>query len=158
MTNYQSLDLESKVWIYTAERDFTTQDIEIINSKATTFIADWESHGKSVKGLIEIRYNRFIFIFADDQGDKLCGRATDSSVRFIKELEQEIGLSLMDRMLLAYKDGEIITTTSLVGFQQLINDGTITETTKVFNCILTKKSDLHSWEVSAQDSWHKKLF
>ena len=158
MTNYQSLDLESKVWIYTAERDFTTQDIEIINSKATTFIADWESHGKSVKGLIEIRYNRFIFIFADDQGDKLCGRATDSSVRFIKELEQEIGLSLMDRMLLAYKDGEIITTTSLGGFQQLINDGTITETTKVFNCILTKKSDLHSWEVSAQDSWHKKLF
>ena len=158
MTNYQDLNQESKVWIYTAERNFTTREIEIINSKATTFIADWASHGKSIKGLIEIRYNRVIFIFADDQGDTLCGRATDNSVRFIKELEHEIGLSLIDRMLLAYKDDETIKTTSLGAFRQLINDGSITQTTKVFNCILTKKSDLHSWEVSAQDSWHKQLF
>ena len=158
MTNYQDLDQESKVWIYTAERDFTTQEIVRINSKAEVFITDWESHGKAVKGLIEIRYNRFIFIYADDHGDSLCGRATDSSVRFVKELEKEMGLSLMDRMLLSYKEGETIVTTSLANFQQLINEGSIIQTTTVFNCMLSKKSDLDTWEIAAHKSWHKQLF
>ncbi len=158
MTNYQDLDQESKVWIYTAERDFTTQEIERINSKAEVFIADWESHGKAVKGLIEIRYNRFIFIYADDHGDSLCGRATDSSVRFVKGLEKEMGLSLMDRMLLSYKEGETVITTSLANFQQLINEGSIMQTTTVFNCMLSKKSDLDAWEIAAHKSWHKQLF
>ena len=158
MTNYNNLAAESKVWIYTAERDFTSDEVNTINTKAEAFISEWESHGKSVKGLIEIRYNRFIFIYADDRGDTLCGRATDSSVRFVKGLEQEIGLSLMDRMLLSYKDGETVVTTSLVDFQQLINEGTIIQTTTVFNCMLTKKSDLETWEVAAHKSWHKQLF
>ncbi|MBL4652513.1 MAG: ABC transporter ATPase [Flavobacteriales bacterium] len=157
MTNFNDLSSQSKTWIYTSEREFTSQEIELINNKAKDFIADWESHGKSVKGLIEIRYNRFIFIYADDQSDTLCGRATDSSVRFIQELEQELNISLMDRMLIAYKEENQITTTSLPDFQNLITEQKITENTTVFNCILTQKSELENWEVPAKNSWHKQL-
>ena len=158
MTDFQHLSPQTNVWIYTSERGFTQQEIKVINNKAEAFIAEWESHGKSVKGLIEIRYNRFIFIYADDEGDTLCGRATDSSVRFVKELEQELKISLMDRMLLAYKYANQIITTSLPDFQELINDKKLTENSTVFNCILTKKMELDNWEVPAKNSWHKQLF
>jgi hypothetical protein len=158
MTNYNDLAPASKVWIYTSEREFTNKDLAAINAKATSFITEWESHGKSVKGLIEIRNNRFIFIYADDEGDAMCGRAMDSSIQLIKELEQDLGITLMDRMLLAYKDAETISTTSLPDFEHMIKQGKVTEDTTVFNCILTQKSDLNNWEVAAKDSWHKQLF
>ena len=64
----------------------------------------------------------------------------------------------MDRMLLSYKEGETVVTTSLANFQQLINEGSIMQTTTVFNCMLSKKSDLDAWEIAAHKSWHKQLF
>lgn len=158
MTPLHLLSDNSKVWIYTAERNFTESESQFIVQKSNDFIAQWESHGSAVKGHIEIRYNRFIFIYADDQGDTLCGRATDTSVRFIKDLESSLSISLMDRTLIAYKEIETVQTVSFLEFQSMIAEGNITEESIIFNNLITSKVDLINWETTPQNSWHKQLF
>ncbi|MDA9563654.1 hypothetical protein N9R81_03140 [Flavobacteriales bacterium] len=158
MTPLHQLSENSKVWIYTAERNFTDSELQFIEQKSNDFIAQWESHGSAVKGHIETRYNRFIFIYADDQNDTLCGRATDSSVRFIKELESSLSISLMDRTLLAYKENDAVQTVSFLEFQSMITGGKITEESVIFNNLITSKVDLINWETTPQNSWHKQLF
>lgn len=158
MTNYEELSDSSKVWIYNSNRAFTSVEQQHINKKAIQFVEQWESHGNSVKGRIAIYQDRFIVIFADDQGDVMCGRAMDSSVRFIKELEGELGLTLMDRMLLAYCNDDEVLTVDMENFKKQSERGEITSDTIVFNNLVSTKRDFEkSWKVPVSQSWHQNI-
>ena len=92
-----------KVWIYTSSEAFSDAQIAIIDGYATNFLHGWESHGASVKGTVKILYKRFILIAADDCDGSMCGRAQDAQVKLMKALEEELQISLLDRMLIAFK-------------------------------------------------------
>lgn len=148
----------SKVWIYQSEEEFSVQQVKLIAEKSGIFLGGWESHGKPVKGFIEVYHNRFITIVADDEGGRFCGRAMDGSVRFIKELETELGISLMNRMLVSYKQDDKIRCVPLPEFQNLIVSGTVDSSTIVFNNLVEDKGAfLNSWEVALENSWHKQF-
>jgi len=122
------------------------------------FIATWESHGKMVKGTFTILYDAFIVLFVDEQGDRMCGTAQDNSVKLMKRLEQELEVTLLDRMNQSYKESEKAVLVKLNDFETLYNDNTINDETIVFNNTITTKKEFDTtWEVPLKDSWHKQL-
>jgi hypothetical protein len=92
----------SRVWIFQADRELSTDENNAVSNELLQFVENWLSHGSLLKAHYKLLHNRFIVFFADEQGDNMCGRAIDASVRFVKELEKVYSVSLIDRSRVAY--------------------------------------------------------
>ncbi len=158
-TTYKNLPNHSRVWVYQANRAFTENEIAIITKKSTEFVNTWTRHGDDLKGSFTIKYNQFLVLAVDEGFNNVSGCSIDSSVRFIRELEADFNIDLLDKMNVSFKDGEHINLVKLPQFQQFVKEGKITEDTVVFNNMVATKEDLEkNWEVPAHKSWHKRFF
>lgn len=88
---------ESKVWVYPSEKELSVEEVYKIQIEIDEFCARWTSHGSQVKASGFVVYNRILLLIADETLAEVSGCSTDSSVRFIQELEQEFQTKLMDR-------------------------------------------------------------
>jgi len=149
----------SRIWIYQANRELTTDEQTLIQQKLDAFVASWQAHGQQLAAFAEIRYQRFIILAIDEQQAQATGCSIDKSVGLMKELESEFGIQLFDRMQIAYRDGEAIKTCSKDEFERLLEQGLVNEETIVFNNLIQNYGDLStSWEVPMKLSWHQKVF
>ena len=156
--NYKELADDSKVWIYQSSRDLTDEEVDEIKKHSKNFIAGWAAHGAELKAALEIFYNRFIVLFADESQVKASGCSIDSSVHFMQKIQDAYQLDLFDRLNIAFKLSSKIDTLRMNDFQEALENGRLTENTTVFNNLVESKAAFESnWEVPLKDSWHKQL-
>ena len=154
--NYQALPDHSRVWIYQSSRELKDKEVAHIQQLGQHFIDNWATHGKALKAAMEVFYNRFIVLFADEMAVKASGCSIDSSVHFFKELEGVFDIALFDRMQIAYKEPHSETIEALPMHQllQKVEAGDLPKDLKIFNNLIETKSSFESsWEVSLVDSW-----
>lgn len=97
----------SRVWIYTSNKELTPQEEELINKRLTAFIPSWASHGNDLFGGGIVLNHRFLVLCVDNSKVYASGCSIDTSVRFIKELGQELNIDFFDRMnLIVHKNDE----------------------------------------------------
>ena len=157
MTNYEDLAGESRVWVFQASRELSAQEEKSISSELVDFVDNWISHGSQVKSHVKLLNKRFIIFFADEEGDRMCGRAVDASVRFVKALETKYKLVLLDRALMAYLDNNgNLQGCKLDELNKLTEGGKVTFQTKVFNNLVQNKAEFEkSWLMPLSESWHQ---
>tara|TARA_B100001059_G_C17704639_1_gene512058 strand:+ start:582 stop:1067 length:486 start_codon:yes stop_codon:yes gene_type:complete len=157
-TAYQNLPNNSRLWIYQSDRAFSPKEVSYISIKSEEFINQWTRHGDDLKGSFIIKYNQFLVLAVDETFNTVSGCSIDSSVRFIKELERELNLDLMDKMNITFRDNDCIRSVKLFNFQQFVKEHTVTSETIVFNNMVNTKAafELH-WEVPVKESWHKRF-
>ena len=149
---------DSKVWIYQSDRALTESEVAFVNENAKRFIDAWTTHGKHMKAHILVFYNRFLVLFADESQAEASGCGIDKSVHFFQQLERSLGINLMNRLLVAYKEQDEVKTCSLHAFEKKIESGEITADTIVFNNLVSSKAEfLASWESPLKQSWHSKM-
>lgn len=156
--DYKKLANHSRVWIYQSNRELTNEEVREIKKAGDQFIADWAAHGAKLEAAFEVFYYRFLVLMADESQVKASGCSIDSSVHFIKAIEQEYRLDLFDRLIITYKEDDKIKSLRLNEFELALNKGTLNAETIVFNNLIENKADFMSrWEVAVKDSWHKQL-
>lgn len=150
----------SRVWVYQANRELKDEEVNRIESAAQEFLKDWNAHGAKMSAKLVVIYHRFVVLAANESAVHASGCSIDSSVRFLKSLQDSIGIDLFDRMNLAYRnDAGEVTTLKLPEFQEAISNGAITKETIVFNNLVDSLGDLRNkWEVPASGSWHLRMF
>lgn len=157
-TEYKNLPINSRVWIYQADREFTNKEMEFIAVKAEDFINQWTRHGDDLKGSFTIKYNQFLVLAVDESFNNVSGCSIDSSVRFVQALEKELALDLMNKMNVTFKDNETINLVKLSDFQRFAKEQKVTSETIVFNNMVATKEDFEkNWEVPVKESWHKRF-
>jgi hypothetical protein len=157
-TEYKNLPNNARVWIYQSDREFTSEEIEIVSVKAVDFINQWTRHGDDLKGSFTFKYNQFLVLAVDESFNTISGCSIDSSVRFIQALEKELQLELMNKMNITFKDNEHINLVKLADFQRYAKEQKVTLETIVFNNMVATKEDFENkWEVPARESWHKRF-
>ncbi|AUC14470.1 ABC transporter ATPase [Tenacibaculum sp. SZ-18] len=156
--SYNELPNSSRVWVYQSDREFTQEEVESISAKAIIFIDQWTRHGDDLRGSFMIKYNQFLVIALDESFNNASGCSIDASVRFIKSIEEELSIDLMDKMNVSFKDGERINIVKLSDFQEFAKAEKINSETIVFNNMVSTKDDFENkWEVSAKESWHNRF-
>jgi len=157
-TPYKNLPNNSRVWIYQSNREFTEKELEFISTKAEEFINSWTRHGDDLKGSYTIKYNQFLVLAVDESFNNVSGCSIDASVHFVKALEKELQLDLLDKMNVSFKDGNHINIVKLADFQKFASEKKINQETIVFNNMVDTKEDLENkWEIPAKQSWHKRF-
>ncbi len=144
----------SRVWVYQCNRIFTLSEALEIEELLENFSKEWNSHGDEVKGYANLFFGQFIIVMADESATKVSGCSTDSSVRLIKNIEQDYQVQLLDRQLLAFIVKERVQVLPLSQFNYSIENGFITPDTFYFNnLVLTKKDLMNQWIIPVKDSW-----
>ncbi|WP_233861424.1 ABC transporter ATPase [Tenacibaculum piscium] len=157
-TEYSNLPEDSRIWVYQADRAFSIEEVEYICAKAILFIDSWTRHGEDLKGSFTLKYNQFFVLGVDESFNAVSGCAIDASVRFIKELEDELRIDLMNKMNVSFKKQDSIKVVKLPTFQELAKAAKVTAETVVFNNMVATKKDFETnWEVTADKSWHQRF-
>ena len=67
--------------------------------------------------------------------------------------------TLLDKMNVAFKQGEFISYKSLIEFKKLVKSSSVSKNTIVFNNLVLDIDDfIKNWEVPAEKSWHARFF
>jgi hypothetical protein len=149
----------SRVWVYQANKKLTDNEVNQIQSELDSFATSWTAHNHQLKAKGEVRYNRFIILTVDESQAGASGCSIDKSVHFIQYLEQQYGITLLDRFNLAYREGNEVQSAPRPAFEQLLKLGVINSNTIVFNNLVQNLRDFQTkWEVPFKDSWHVQLF
>ncbi|HZH54823.1 MAG TPA: ABC transporter ATPase [Sphingobacteriaceae bacterium] len=150
-----------RIWIYQAERALSDAEQTLILERLKEFTGQWRAHGKKLSATAEIRHSLFIILMVDDAVEWPSGCSIDKSVYLLKDLEQELGIDLFDRLRIAYRrDRDApIELASKSEFEQLFASGQVDQNTIVFNNLVPSYPDLSDkWEVPLSQSWHAKVF
>ncbi len=149
----------SRVWIYQSDRKLTDTEAQQIKMQLSDFASAWTAHNNQLKAAAEIRYNRFLVLIVDENQAGASGCSIDKSVNFIKHLEQQYHINLLDRFNLAYRQGEEVLSAPRHEFEALVKQGDIHSDTIVFNNLVQNLNELNNnWEVPFKNSWHQQLF
>ena len=156
---FDKIPKESRVWIYQSNRKFSEKEITEITNKLKKFLENWTAHGSDLFCSFIIKYNRFIVIALNENSNKATGCSIDSCVHFVQELEHQYSVDLLDKMNVAFKQGEFISYKSLIEFKKLVKSNSVSKNTIVFNNLVTDVLDFNTnWEVPAYKSWHSRFF
>jgi len=154
-----SFSPQSRVWIYQSNRKFSPAEETEILQKLTAFTNDWKAHGNALVAKAEIKYGFFIILTVDENHANVTGCSIDSSVRLMKEIEQDYNIDLFNRFNMAYKLADEVIVANKEDFETLVSIKKVTPQTIVFNNMVQNLQEFNSkWEIPFENSWHSSVF
>ncbi|MFT4754528.1 MAG: hypothetical protein ACI9GM_000011 [Salibacteraceae bacterium] len=149
----------SRVWVYTANRAFTSDEVAQIEELGNTFVGAWKVHGAPLEAGFKMVYNQFLVMAVNENVAGASGCSIDSSVGFMKSIEKQFDVSILDKLNLAFHGNQnTIEVLPMFEFQDKIQNGDIHSETIVFNNLVETLGEFrNSWEVKLENSWHKQL-
>lgn len=157
--DFDTLNDNSRVWVYQSSREFNEEEVKTIESKLKDFVNEWTRHGDDLKASFEIKYNHFIILAVDESFNQVSGCSIDASTHIFKQFENEFKVELLNKLNTAFKHEEHVNVVSLADFQKYVKEDRIHPDTLVFNNMVQSKADLETlWEVPANRSWHSRYF
>jgi len=158
MNTYDAMPDNSKVWIYQSNRPFTEEELIKLQPILAQFANQWVSHNRQLKSFGQVFHNQFVVLMVDETQAGASGCSIDSSVHFMKKIEDDFQVNLFDRMRFTFKDGDQIKTASRDEFSKLYAAGTINDETMVFDTLVkTKKDFQEALTKRLGESWHKRM-
>lgn len=148
-----------RIWIYQANRLLSNDEVTDMQIQLSEFAKQWKVHGKPLEASAVILDNLFVVLKVNEDFAAASGCSIDSSVRFLKEIEQKYHIALFDRMQIAFRNGHELSVVSRSRFEQLIQDGIIHDDTIVFDNSVTTDAEFNTrWAIPYKESWHKRVF
>ncbi|MHA7877982.1 MAG: hypothetical protein ACX93T_03640 [Bacteroidota bacterium] len=156
---FNQLSDEARIWVYQANRPLEREEQAAILQQAQTFLAQWTSHGNPLQCSAELCYDQFLILGVEEKIQGATGCAVDSSVQFIRMLEEAFQVSLLDRTYVAFRHNAANLLVPLDQLKATIQQGTILEDTLTFdNTITHKKALSNQWLIRSGDAWFSKYF
>lgn len=150
---FHQLSASSKVWIYAANRTFTPEEENIIAKKMEHFLKNWQDKEEIITGGFELALQQFIIVATSGE-QHVDGCALDQLLRLIKEIEQQLNISMLNRTNIYYKQNNNLTQLPLLAFKEGLQKGSISpEVTIIDTTISTLEQYRNGWEKAAKESW-----
>ena len=156
---FQHIPSHARGWIYQADRALTNQETEQAHSWGQQFVEQWAAHGQDLSASVAVLHNHFIVIALDEQHHAASGCSIDSSVGFIRALEEAFGkngpaINFFDRTRVAIQRDRSVVLVSLAEVKSHIADGQLSPDTLTFNNLVGTKAELENrWLIPIRDSW-----
>ncbi|WKK85306.1 hypothetical protein QYS48_25700 [Marivirga arenosa] len=158
-TDFSDLDDNSRLWVYQADRKLTENEKEFILMNGKAFVDSWTAHNKTLHASIEVKYDQFIVLAVDETKSQATGCSIDKSVHFIRAIENELNINLLDKSKVAFLKGEEVVLENLPSIKSKVEGNEISADLLTFNNMVTTKADFNSkWLIPASESWMSRFF
>jgi hypothetical protein len=157
---FEQLPGNARVWIFSASRPLSAPEREQVLAEADAFTEKWAAHGVPLTAARDLRYDRFVMIGVDEESAGVSGCSIDALTRRMRQLEEVLGLELVNNAPVHYRDGQEIARVTRERFGELADTGAVTVDSVVFDNTVTTVGDVRAgrWEVRAGDAWHRRAF
>ena len=157
LVEFTKLDKKSRIWVFQSKDQLDESTYNSIKKKISVFLENWKSHQKSFDSSFIIKYKTFIVVAADET-NLVSGCSIDSLINFVKSIEDEFEINLLDKLDVKYKIGNAINTANLNEFKNICENIGINDELIVFNNLVKNIDDFEkNWEVDIRKSWHKRF-
>ena len=130
---FDHLPPQARVWIYQASRPLSEEELMPLLPRLAAFADEWTSHGRQLAASAQFLHRQFLVIGLNEAVAGASGCSIDSSVRFVRELEQQLGIELLEKSQMAFlADGQLLLLTRRE-LRPAIAAGKITIDTPYFN-------------------------
>ncbi len=158
--SFDELPPDARVWIFGAERPLVETERARVLDEVDAFIGQWAAHDVPLTTARALWYDQFIFVAVDERAAGASGCSIDALVRRMKGLQAELGVELVNHAPVLYRDGSGIGRVSRERFADLVESGSISQETVVFDNTVTTVGAVRDgrWELPAANSWHGRAF
>ena len=145
----------SRVWVYQANRPFSTSEIQAIENYLAPALTQWAAHGAGLNASYEIRFQQVIVIAVDETINAASGCSIDASTRWFKEMGSELGIDFFDRSTAVVNGDEV----TLIPLTALKNNPFLTPSKDVIPLQTESLGAYRSgWLQRADTTWLKRYF
>jgi hypothetical protein len=156
---FEELPESARVWIYQSDKILDARQMSFISEQASRFCDQWSAHSTPLKSSYKILHNKFVVLAVDEGFNEASGCSIDSSVNFIKAIENQLELNFFDRTKVAFLIDDNIYTTELQSIKNEISSGKIERNTLTFNLQAQNIAEFQEkWLMPVEDSWMKRYF
>lgn len=152
---FHTLPPSARVWIYQANRAFTQEEKNIIETRLSQALEQWTAHGNTLKAGFDLPYNQFVVIGLDESFSGASGCSIDALFRHLKTLGEELNIDFFNRDLIGFlvnNEVRLIPRSALKTFFQQADADVLT-----FNNLVSDKQSLtQHWLQAAKNSWLKR--
>lgn len=142
MIPFDQLPDDARLWSYQSDRKLTATEKAWIEEILPPFLAEWAAHGAKLNAYGEVLGDYHLILVVNEDQANASGCSIDSSVRFIKQLEKELGISFFNRLKMLVDNGQEEFFTSYAELDKLSAD------TKVYNNMVMSVGEWKkSWKV-----------
>ena len=154
MKIFEGFSPASRIWVYQNNRPFSDVEVVQLRESSKLFADNWSAHSEQLKAAAAILYNRFIIFCVDEHVASVSGCSIDKSIHYIKQVEKDLNVFLLNRQLIAYKIEEKVQSSPLNLFIELYQQGKVNSNTIVFNNLVDALQAFNtSWETPLKNSW-----
>jgi hypothetical protein len=146
----------NRAWAFIISKPLSDLQLSQVMEAGKRFVSSWTAHENKLAGSFEILYKRIIVVTVNEDVNGASGCSIDKLTRFIKETETAFAIELLNRLLVAYKNGNDVEVMHTSKIKALLADNTITENTIVLNTALANENELRDWEQPLKNTWLSK--
>ena len=161
MTSVHELPAGSRVWVFTASRALTADDVTRLSEILDRVFGVWTKKSPGVRSVFEFRDARFLVVGADEREACVSGCGIDAMMQWMKQIGAETGFQLVDRMQVFWRgtDGAV-RSAHRTEFQRLLLSGEVTAQTRVFDTAAATSDVFRDgrFELPFGESWHARIF
>jgi len=161
LTDFERLPDDARLWVFGTERPLSEKEEQRLLGEVDAFLEGWAAHGLPLTCAREWRHGRFLLVAVDPASEPPSGCSIDAMVRRLKELEQELGLVLVDASPVWWRGGAgEVRRASRGEFRRLAEEGQVTPETVVWDGAVTHVAQVREgeWERPAGRGWHARAF
>ncbi|MFN8350338.1 MAG: hypothetical protein U0U25_02615 [Flavobacteriales bacterium] len=149
-----SMPAHARVWVYKSAKPFTPEQRRAILERGAAFTGTWAAHGAALDACVDVLHDHFVVVAVDEQQAMASGCSIDKSVRFVQELERDLGLRLTDRMVVLYEQAGAVHALRADEVPAALKDGRLSADTTVFDDLVATKADLDArFRTALRSSW-----
>jgi len=138
----------SRVWVYAAEQELTENQKKYILKVISIHLQSWNAHKVQLQAAVKIYNSHFVVVALDESKNKASGCSIDSLQNKVQEIEQELSISLMNRLNIFCSIDNVI---KCIPVNNLSNN--ISMDTLFYDLTIDKKHELSNWLKPIKDGW-----
>lgn len=97
-TLFPEMPDESRVWTYLCNRRLNDEEANLVEEQIKNFTRSWKAHQKQLSANGKLLYNRYIVLAVDESIERISGCSIDSSVHFVKTIENNLEVDFFNRL------------------------------------------------------------
>jgi hypothetical protein len=151
---FDHLPPHARIWIYQASRPLAEEELMPLLPRLAAFAEEWTSHGRQLAASAQFLHRQFLVIGLDENVADASGCSIDASVRFVQELEQRLGVHLLEKSRMAFLHQGQLRLLTRPELRAAVAAGEVQPDTLYFNNTLTTKAQLDAqWPAPAGQTW-----
>ncbi len=143
----------NRAWTYIINKSLSVDELSLITEAGTEFVTSWTAHEQKLMGSFEIYKNQIIIVKVNEQVTSASGCSIDKLTHFIKKIETQFNVELLNRLLIAYKSKDDVSVVHSSKIKELLQTNIINENTIVYNTSISNQNELQNWEQPLKNTW-----